>query len=952
MKTFTKIRIYLSLLTMMAFCLTMNAANSVTTVDQVTTEVDITEDVDYVITNTTPFTSSGVVNIVNLDHAVVRISNVKPSRVISSWMSHIKINGTTAKNDVNCQVKLYNNGAIIFPYGRTFRPLTCYTEQNYKGEESNNYSEGSSGGFMKNLTTVTLNNQIRSFKLKRGYMVTFAVGLGGWSYSRCFIADQEDLEIAKLPAVLDGKISSYRLFKWQNFGKAALANDTRYASCNVLNVTGCYSFGNGENRYPDTECIPHHIYEDWPSAASCGSVDYSCHMKTNNEPGNSADDHPQDVATILANWQNLMRTGMRLCSESSHDGSMGHLKEFIDSIDARGWRCDILDLHCYWSGGFDNMNWYSNNYGKGRPIWISEWIWGASWNRNGCFSDGRTEAEIISNTTSILNDLNANPKVERYFYWNSESKGHIVENGKLTKLGEEYAAMDTGLGYKASNEYIPKNPPYKELGELTYKYNMSKGTITLNWNDPNGDLVNTIYIQCKLPDSNLWKNIATITPKDQNNATGVSYSFTDTVAEPGVYSYRVRDVYFVGTDAHYTNDVTINVAPAQGTNSFQYGRVTIGNSDETTTLFSEPFEASPKIFIGTLTNKNSSFRASTFIKSVTAKQFIYRPLPWQTNKATFSKNEEVPFIALQEGNYTFSGHNGKDLQCEVGEVASGKSSGGTFTEVTEVTFKTPFEEGVTPVVLVDIRAPIYTNTGFCTKIFDVTNTGFKFIVYTEDATGIKPTSKNVQYFAITPGVGAVDEENRIYIAAGKGSDSKIFGSSQQNNNFYLMNQDEESGEDVSEQLYLYKPTVLTCLQTNNYPALCMLRRTDVTERDENSVVWTKGTGVNRVFDHNITTDDGSTVASTTTLEEYQDELGWVCISSQILIGEDKQPIHIAGDDVLHGDVNEDGSVDISDIVAVINQIAGKATYRFADVNNDENVDISDIVAIINIIAGK
>lgn len=53
-----------------------------------------------------------------------------------------------------------------------------------------------------------------------------------------------------------------------------------------------------------------------------------------------------------------------------------------------------------------------------------------------------------------------------------------------------------------------------------------------------------------------------------------------------------------------------------------------------------------------------------------------------------------------------------------------------------------------------------------------------------------------------------------------------------------------------------------------------------------------------------------------------------------------------------GDVNEDGNVDISDIVAVINQIAGTATYRYADVNGDTNVDISDIVAIINVIAGQ
>jgi hypothetical protein len=51
-----------------------------------------------------------------------------------------------------------------------------------------------------------------------------------------------------------------------------------------------------------------------------------------------------------------------------------------------------------------------------------------------------------------------------------------------------------------------------------------------------------------------------------------------------------------------------------------------------------------------------------------------------------------------------------------------------------------------------------------------------------------------------------------------------------------------------------------------------------------------------------------------------------------------------------GDVNEDGNVDISDIVAIINQIAGTATYANADVNGDGNVDISDIVAVINIIA--
>jgi len=53
-----------------------------------------------------------------------------------------------------------------------------------------------------------------------------------------------------------------------------------------------------------------------------------------------------------------------------------------------------------------------------------------------------------------------------------------------------------------------------------------------------------------------------------------------------------------------------------------------------------------------------------------------------------------------------------------------------------------------------------------------------------------------------------------------------------------------------------------------------------------------------------------------------------------------------------GDVNRDGTVDISDIVAIINVIASGEDNKMADVNDDTTVDISDIVAVINIIAGQ
>lgn len=55
---------------------------------------------------------------------------------------------------------------------------------------------------------------------------------------------------------------------------------------------------------------------------------------------------------------------------------------------------------------------------------------------------------------------------------------------------------------------------------------------------------------------------------------------------------------------------------------------------------------------------------------------------------------------------------------------------------------------------------------------------------------------------------------------------------------------------------------------------------------------------------------------------------------------------------LRGDVNQDGKVDISDIVAIINVIASGRQNELSDVNSDRKTDISDIVAVINIIAGK
>ena len=177
------------------------AANTKQTIEQVMANVTIADDVDYVITSATPFTDGAVVDFENTEHAVVILQAVKPSAALK-LLDHLTIRGEKAANNKNCQVKLYNRGTIVLPYASTLRPLTVFSEKDFKGDTADDFGLGNTGGFMNTMSEAQLNNRVRSFKLKRGYMVTFSTLPRGRGYSRCFIADKEDLEVAELPNVL------------------------------------------------------------------------------------------------------------------------------------------------------------------------------------------------------------------------------------------------------------------------------------------------------------------------------------------------------------------------------------------------------------------------------------------------------------------------------------------------------------------------------------------------------------------------------------------------------------------------------------------------------------------------------------------------------------------------------------------------------------------------------
>lgn len=870
-----------------AASLVARATNEKNTVAQVSDEVKLDQSIDYVVTGTEPFATAGSVNIENREHAVLILAGVKPSAVLKNWMGHIRIGNEPAKDGENCQVKMYGRGTIVLPYDKDLRPLTCYDGQNFRGDACDDYAEGHSGGFMKNIDEAHLNNRIRSFKLKRGYMVTFAIGQGGWGYSRCFIADQEDLEVATLPGILDKRISSYRIFKWYNAHKAGIGDCNDAAITEGLNLSWCYRMWpdpQGFSKLPDTEYVPHHYKESYPDPAWLGQADFSCHMKTNNEPRNQADEEPTDLEHILANWQALMRTGMRLCSPSSWDGSdpwnvgTGFIKTFLDSIDARGWRCDIVDAHCYWpEGNFQHLEgqWYPK---MKRPIWISEWVWGASWNNNGAFVQGVTEKDNAEAIKRICGWLNQAKCVERYAYWNSErDPSRLVRNdGKVTETGEFYATMDVGQGYDASMQFIPTGTRIEPLGKITIKHDRNKGTATLTWEDPNWDALNDISVQCMAPGTSRYATLGHVVPKDKNSAGNASYTYTTETSEPGAYKFRIRATAYNGNTLN-SEEATLDVNPSQGTQLYQYGTATITSTEKEATInFTEELEVeqstSTCIFVGSMTNKNATFRGGNITANNFSKTyFSYKPIPWTSNSGTFSENEELPFLALPAGNYTWG-----DLACEVGTVRSQIAGENNWTEVTEVVFNQAFPEGVTPVVLCEIRKPTTTSTAYCPKIFDVNEKGFKCIIYPDDETKNKVSrAQTLCYLAITPGLGLMDKENNVMIAAGQGTDNDIYGPSLQENAMRVSLRKADNTTST-EALRLYKPVILTALQTNNYPTACMLRRTNTTELYDETT-WTTGIKIKRIASHAIEAN-GISVSPITSDEAYRDRVGWVAIA--------------------------------------------------------------------------
>ena len=55
--------------------------------------------------------------------------------------------------------------------------------------------------------------------------------------------------------------------------------------------------------------------------------------------------------------------------------------------------------------------------------------------------------------------------------------------------------------------------------------------------------------------------------------------------------------------------------------------------------------------------------------------------------------------------------------------------------------------------------------------------------------------------------------------------------------------------------------------------------------------------------------------------------------------------------VIYGDVNEDSSINVLDVVQLVNLILNNTSNLNADLNEDNNINVQDIIILINLILG-
>jgi hypothetical protein len=570
---------YFSVLLILSFVFGSPIRGKSETVTSVTSNRTLSGATELHITSkTVPIANNAIINITSTD-AYLFFDSIKPGVVLNNYKNQIQVNGVTIDptnvSSANARIVVYRHGSAVVPHNLAFQPLATYTGIGYTGE-SQSYTVDQYYSVLHDSNipasrraTLTHDNAIRSFKLKKGYMATFANEANGMGYSRCFIADKEDLNIEQLPAELDGKVSFIRVFPWEWVSKKGWCGglwDTQAAGwkwgweqSDHTNSTWLYdwdaSLNTGSGVTVNTLLNQEYVPEKWGEGGSLGVFFTNkrwSHLLGQNEPDH-AEQSNLSVETAISEWPTLLKTGARLGSPATTDYNW--LYNFMAQCDTNNYRVDYVVVHCYWSK--TPQQWYNDlkevHTRTGRPLWIKEWNNGANWtNEGGWEKDANgnriyTEANAIKQLNeikAILNVLDTASFVERYsiYNWVEDARAMIL-NSQLTKAGEYYASTTPDFAFNRSKEVIPQWTLLKP--RLGYFFSETDRTEKLTWTDANLELAAKFIIQKSASAAGPWTDIAEV------NGQTKQYTTEPLPAgqTPGDTSYRIRVIGASGAEA-------------------------------------------------------------------------------------------------------------------------------------------------------------------------------------------------------------------------------------------------------------------------------------------------------------------------------------------------------------------------------------------------------------------
>lgn len=397
-----------------------------------------------VTASATPIT--GCLIHLNSTDAYFVLSGIKPSVVVSTYLSQVRINGAVATADVNCRVVQYGMGAVVIPHNSTFQPLQVFTGPHFTGTASSLsqyvYYKGTGLGVQ--------NANISSFKLKRGYMATFAQTENGTGLSRNYVAQDGDMEVSVLPEAFDDSVRFVYVTPWRWVSKKGIGGNIE----GPLNVRWKYNWNIDQNSTRDLEYVPIRQTRWWPGLGQDWKARGASQLLGYNEPDKS-DQANMAVGDAIYSWPDLLGTGLRLGAPAVSDGGRsGWLYPFMTQADAANLRVDFVPVHYYWcaspsspSAAASQMyDFLKATYDQvKRPLWVTEWNNGANWTGCGDPSYAQQQAAVAA----MIEMLDNTPFVERYapFNWVEDVRRLEWDDGSLTSAGVTYRDNQSPIGY-------------------------------------------------------------------------------------------------------------------------------------------------------------------------------------------------------------------------------------------------------------------------------------------------------------------------------------------------------------------------------------------------------------------------------------------------------------------------------------------------------------------------